>query len=255
MPETLDLLKGENKVRIVGGKLRDDFYTLKRDIDNVNSHYFTLLYILGLSDDTNLVFETLNNGFRNLCSVFIEKAITDMKAGKIPKNKFLSEQMVKKIEKQSLPEQETTWNREVRRSLKAIYKEIVAKYRADYGIYYFEPILARNAFKIFRKALFVNEDRKSLGIDVNKYLEIYKSYMIAEESGTKILHEQAAEAVNKFFNGVEITQRELSKYFIIEDGIVKIQPTSINPSDYSRLGKRTFGKAIITNNSTDGEII
>ena len=48
-----------------------------------------------------------------------------------------------------------------------------------------------------------------------------------------------AETINKFFNGsVAITQKELSKYFILEDGKVKENPNSINIKDYARLGVR-----------------
>ena len=49
--------------------------------------------------------------------------------------------------------------------------------------------------------------------------------------------------LNKFFNGsVEITQKELEKYFIIECGAVKPNPKSINKTDYARLGKRVIAK-------------
>ena len=56
-------------------------------------------------------------------------------------------------------------------------------------------------------------------------------------------HQAAADAINRFFNGaVEITQKELDRYFILEYGIVKPKPTSITKQNYARLGVRSLKK-------------
>ena len=65
--------------------------------------------------------------------------------------------------------------------------------------------------------------------------------MAGDESDTKKIHQAAADAINKFFNGaIEITQSELKKYFIISDGIIKINPQSIGKQSYARLGTRKY---------------
>ena len=60
--------------------------------------------------------------------------------------------------------------------------------------------------------------------------------MEAYESKNQEQHQEAANAINRFFNGIEITQEELARYFTIEYGAVKPNPKSINRNDYMRLG-------------------
>ena len=100
----------------------------------------------------------------------------------------------------------------------------------------------KSALEILRTTLFITPER--IEIDGEKFVEVYTDYLAADESETKKIHEQAAEAINRFFNGAfPITQKELSKYFILEYGTVKVNPKSVNLTDYARLGARTIRKA------------
>ena len=54
MTAKLDIFKGENKVRSIGGRLRDDFYRFKRYVEYINDNQFKLFYNLGL-DDIDLI--------------------------------------------------------------------------------------------------------------------------------------------------------------------------------------------------------
>ena len=96
--DTEDKFKNEDKVRKVGGRLWSDYYSFKRDIEYINENFFELFYILKLTDNIDLIIDTLNNGLRNLCSVFIDKTIRDIEAGKIAKNKFVSSKMKTNLE-------------------------------------------------------------------------------------------------------------------------------------------------------------
>ena len=233
-----DKFKNEDKVRKVGGRLKSDYYTFKREVEEINDNFFELFYILNLTDDIDLIIDTLNNGLRNLCSVFIGKVIRDIEAEKIPKNKFLSSQIKTKLESLPPEEKAIVWERETKRSLKVLYKKIVKQYTDEYRLYGLETKHHKRAFEICRKTLFITPSR--IEIDGAKFVEVYTSFLEADGSEIKKLHEQAAEAINRFFGGaVEITQKELSKYFILEYGIVKVNPKSINKTDYARLGKRT----------------
>ena len=149
-----------------------------------------------------------------------------------------------KTKLESLPpeEQAKVWERETKRSLKVLYKKIHEQYTKEYRIYGLETKHNKRALEICRKTLFVTPSR--IEIDGDKFIEVYTDYLEADESETKKIHEQAAAAINRFFNGaVEITQKELSKYFILEYGIVKVNPKSVNITDYARLGVRTIRTA------------
>ena len=232
-----DKFKNEDKVRKVGGRVESDYYHFRSEIEYINDNFFELFYILNLTDDIDLIIDTLNDGLHNLCSVFIDKIIRDIEAGKIAKNKFLSSQMKTKLESLPPEEQAKVWERETKRSLKVLYKKIHEQYTKEYRIYGLETKHNKRALEICRKTLFVTPSR--IEIDGDKFIEVYTDYLEADESETKKIHEQAAAAINRFFNGaVEITQKELSKYFILEYGIVKVNPKSVNITDYARLGYR-----------------
>ena len=232
-----DKFKNEDKVRKIGGKVEADYYHFKSDIEEINYYLFELFSLLGLTDDMDAILEALSDGnLYYLKKHFINKVMMDIEKGKCPRYKFLSERMKQKI--QSLPpeKQEKKFIQETHRSLTVLYNKIHDQYLKDYRLYSLEPRYSKIGLEVFGKALFVAPSR--IEIDGEKFIEIYTSYMAAEESETKKQHEQAAEAINRFFNGLEITQKELSKYFILEYGRVKVRPTSININDYSRLGYR-----------------
>ena len=241
--DTEDRFKNEDKVRKVGGRLWSDYYSFKKEIQYINDCFFELFYILNLTDDIDLIVDTLNDGLHNLCSVFIDNAMKSIEAGKIDKNKFLTQKTRNKLETLSPEERAKVWERETKRSLRLRYKGIYEQYCKRYGLHYLETRHRKDVLEICRQTLFVEPTR--IEIDGAKFVEVYTSYMEADESETKKIHEQAAAALNRFFNGsVEITQKELAKYFVLEYGIVKVNPNSINKNDYARLGLRRPPKTI-----------
>ncbi len=234
--------KNLDKVRKAGGRIETDYFNFRSEIDYINENFFELFCILNLTDDIDLIIDTLNDGLNNLQSVFVKKTIRDIEAGKIPTDKFLPAQTKKKLESLPPEEQATVRERETIRKLKYLYKDIYKQYIREKGVYYLETKHTKSALEILRKTLFITPER--IEIDGEKFVEVYADYMAADESETRKLHEQAAEAINRFFNGsVAITEKELSKYFILEYGIVKVNPTSVNLTDYARLGARTIRKA------------
>ena len=232
----LDRFKNESKVRRIGGKLETEYILFKKEIEYINGNFFEFFDLLQLTDDIDIFIKALNDGIHNFCTNFIVKAIRDIQACKIPKNKFLSPQMITKLEELPPEEREKKWERETKRNLKLLYKEIESEFLKKNGLFPLEPRHARRALELYGKSLFVSTER--IEIDGAKFIEVYESHIIADESETNKLHEQAAEAINRFFNGVKITQEELSKYFILEDGKIMVRPKSVNIDDYSRLGRR-----------------
>lgn len=233
-----DKFKNENKVRKIGGRLADDYYHFKREIEYINDYFFELFSILGLTDDLDTIIEALNDSLIYLKKVFINKTMRDIERGKIPRYRFLSQRLKKKLPSLTPDDEEKVWRRETHRSLTGIYKKIYEQYLKENKLYGLETRHPKKGLQIFSKALFITPSR--IEIDGQMFVEIYNSYMAAYESDTRKLHKQAAEAMNRFFNCVEITQEELSRYFVLEYGFIKVRPTSVNIAEYSRLGARGF---------------
>lgn len=221
--------------------MEEDYSHLKREIDYLNINFFGLLSHFGLSEDLDTMLKALEGGKRFLKSVFIDKVTMDVYSGKIPKEKYLSPKCIIDFESLAPEEREKAKKRERRnlhRALTFLFNKLYKEYADENKLYYIEPRYNRRAIEICRKALYLTPSQ--IAIDVDKFIEIYKSYLAADESITKKMHQEAADALNKFFNGLTITHKELSKYFILEYGIVRVNPKSINLEDYSRLGKRTI---------------
>lgn len=96
------------------------------------------------------------------------------------------------------------------------------------------------ALKVCRDALSLSSN--GFVIDVEEYIRIYEEFIRLDESIIRRQQQAAADAINEFFNGkAKVTREDFDKYFIIENGVVKPNPDSINTKDYMRLGYR--GKA------------
>lgn len=232
-----DIYKKEYKIKTIGGRLAEDYYTLKRDVDYINIYYFDLFYYLGLTDDIDYIIEALNS--HKLYSVFSDKIMRDIAEGKTPKEKFISKNTKKFLKNLPPEDMEIGKKRElrcIRTKIAILFKETGEKYMRENKIYPFCPKHNHRALELCRKALYIAPSQ--IAIDIDKFIEIYKDYMAADESETKEMHQKAADAINHFFNGVEITKKELSKYFVLKDGTIKINPKSVNLESYSRLGVR-----------------
>ena len=232
----MEHFKNEYIVAKFGGNLKYDYIHFKKDIEYINLNFFELFYLLGLADDIDLMVDTLNDGFLNLKETFINKVLEGIEKGRIPKYKFISARLKERLPNLPQEQREKKLLTETRRSLNVIYKDIYDKYIKENNLFGLVPNHNKEGLEFFRKALFVTPSR--IEIDVKKFEQIYLSFMEANETEIRNLHEQAAEALNRFFNGIEITQTELSNYFILEYGLVKVRPTSVNLKDYSRLGRR-----------------
>jgi hypothetical protein len=76
---------------------------------------------------------------------------------------------------------------------------------------------------------------EGLTIDIPSFAEIYRSQTEAEQSETYKKHLAAAEAVNSFFGNMEITDKEMERYFQLYGGKVRPNPKSVNVESYMRL--------------------
>ena len=165
---------------------------------------------------------------------YIAKETEKIASGKLNIEKVLSQKTLKK-EFPTPEEKEKVYNREIHRALVYRYNKIEDTFRKRY-----KPSLRgffKYPIKVCGKALSLTSE--GFVIDVEKFIEIYGDYLEANDSQTGKQHQEAADAINRFFNGqVEITDKEMERYFILEDGIVKPNPKSINREGYIRLGYR-----------------
>jgi len=232
------LTEGEKKIRKIGGALSSDYRYLYQVVEVINMYYFPLFYIIGFRspEDTEIVVDILLKSciLKAAKEAYIARKTEKIESGKIKIEKLLTKRWFEK-EYSTPEEKEKTFQREIHRALSTKYKKL-----EDYFIkeYHFTPIgFFKLPLKIFGKALSLTSE--GLKINEEEYMELYWDYLEANNSQTGKLHQEAADAINRFFGGkVEITSKEMDRYFIIEDGIVKTNPNSINKEGYLRLGYR-----------------
>lgn len=234
----------EDKIKAIGGKVVNDYCTLRQDILFINDNLLGFFYLLGYRKpgDVSEIIDILlipSPIFNTTKEPWIKRQIKKVEEGKVGIEKYLSAKMIKRISEATEEEAEKLRRKELHRSLSLEHKKI---YR--YYLDKFKPSplgFRRVTIQIFRDSIRYTDN--GLEIDVDKFLEIYLPYIEAYESETRQLHQAAADAINRFFNGaVEITQKELDRYFILEYGIVKPKPTSITKQNYARLGVRSLKK-------------
>lgn len=209
----------KSKLRKIGGRLYDAFVMVEREIDSINEDYFPLLKYLGLTDDVQKLIDIL-------VSERLEDAIKAAYKNKEQLNIKFSEDAEK------AKQEKISYNGKISFYLKRVFKE--------YSVYLY-PTLNKRALEAYREALYTNPN--GICINTEKFKEIYISRLVAEKSDTRKLHEEIAEKIMRFFNGVPITKEELTRYFILDGGVVTINPISVNAQDYARLG-RTYKKEI-----------
>lgn len=233
--------KNESKIKAIGGKLMEDYLRFREVVLFINANYIPLFLSMGFRspEDTETVLDallkypTVNDGAKDK---FITHTTRKIEEGKISLNDILSKNTLTR-EYPTPEEKETVFNRQIHRALcyryKSIYDEYIKKYSPSaQGISKYPLIVCGSSLSL---------TPRGFEIDVVKFIETYEDYMEANGSKTGKHHQDAADAINRFFNGLEITDKELKKYFLLESGRIKINPQSINKTDYARLGYR--GKA------------
>lgn len=223
----------ETKIKKIGGKIWDDYNTIRQDIEYINHYYYPLLEALNLTDDISLIIKVPTTTTNELKTIFINKKFDDIDREVIPRLTYISPRSRKILEQLPPEKREKRWVTLTSRRLSLIFKDIYKQYARNYDLHKIAHY-NKTALKIFREALFITPD--GISIDRQKYVEIYISRMEASITKTAKQHELAAAALNLFFGGLEITHNELSKYFMLEYGKVKINPQSVNLKDYARLG-------------------
>lgn len=232
-----DTFPGESRIKKIGGKLYGDYLTFKKDVSYINVYYFDFFSLLGLTDDVNYIIEALQT--HKVGNIFLDKTRRDLADGKISKEKFLSSFAMRDIARYSTTDPEKARKREergIRFNINQAYKNIGEKYLKENKIFPFVPKHNHKVMDLCGCTLYVTPTQ--LAIDCDKFVEIYGDHMAALESVAGQLHQKAADYINKFFNGVEITPKELERYFTLEDGVIKANPKSMNGVNYYRLGWR-----------------
>ena len=235
-----DIFENENKIRKIGGRLESDYYNLRGVVLYHNENLIPLFYYLGLAKEENKdrILEALQKGRSGAASLFFDLKTQAIEEGRLPIEKVVSAKSIAK--KYPTKEQkESQMRRAIKIGLKNIYEKIEKEWEEDckpsFSSFFSQH---SNILTLCRDTIKLTPS--GLAIDVDKFIQFYTDFLEADESTTKKQHQEAADALNRFFNGaVEITQKELERYFLIEYGIVKPNPESINKESYARLGART----------------
>ena len=231
------LSKEEKRVKSIGGKFEDDFYTFRDSVAFINQNYIPLFYLLGFNhpEDKDIIIDCLLSGDSLVYSAkkaYIENGMERVASGKLSLEKLLTKRLL--IKEYPTPEErEKRLKTAAHKALTFRYKKLKEIWEKEY-----EPPLynsfAKLPLQICREALSLSEE--GLIIDLDKFIEIYKDHLKASGSKRGKLHQEAADAINRFFNGVEITYKEMERYFILSNGVIKPNPNSMNTESYLRLG-------------------
>ena len=248
----VEYFPNEGRIRKIGGRLEKDYTRFREVILYMNDNIIQLYLFLGIDKEeyTERVLKYLPRKEAGAGLLYIALQMEAVEAGRIKAEQILKPLTLKKLN--AIPEEETEKrkkfiDREVHRTLVYRVKEALAQFKEEYRGYidgfhtnsYYSYSSNSKVIELCGKCLKLTPD--GLEIDVNKFIEIYTDFIAADESITKEQHQAAADGLNRFFNGsVEITQKELDRYFILEDGIVKIKNSSVNGESYGRLGKRVY---------------
>lgn len=234
----------ENKIRKIGGRLAEDWKTVKNDIANINRYLFGFIKALGLTDiEITTIINAISTQFSSLRVAYYNKICKDVELGIIKKEDYTGAVRLERLQNLTLtPEQSAKEKRKdninIRQYARKKYETISKDYFGSINIVDLIPKRNVRTFEICREAF--NITATEITIDIDKFVRIYLDYLRADESIIKQMQMEAAAAINRFFNGaVMITEQELKQYFIIEDGIIKINPDSVNIQSYSRLGFRS----------------
>jgi hypothetical protein len=227
----------EKRVKRIGGKFEGDYLTFRDSVAFINENYIPLFYLLGFNhpEDKDIIIDCLLSGESIAYSAkkaYIEKGMERVASGKLSLEKLLTKRLL--IKEYPTPEErEKRLKTAAHKALTFRYKKLKEIWEKEY-----EPPLynsfAKLPLQICREALFLSEE--GLIINLDKFIETYTDHLKASGSKRGKLHQEAADAINRFFNGVEITYKEMERYFILSNGVIKPNPNSMNTESYLRLG-------------------
>ena len=243
MARSINVFENEKNIRKIGGRLESDYYSFRSLVLYHNANLIPLFCALGLGKEEykDRVLDALQTGRGGVFALFVDIYTQAIEEGRMKVERVVKAEAIAK-EYPTREEKEKQMKRAIRNGLRTIYQKIEKEWEEEYKPSYDTYFGSHSKIlELCRDTLRLTSS--GLEIDVNKFIEFYSDFIEADESTTKKQHQEAADSINKFFNGsVEITQKELEKYFIIECGAVKPNPKSINKTDYARLGKRVIAK-------------
>lgn len=233
----MDLFEKEWKIRRLGGKVWEEYSTFRSVILCVNMNLIPLCFLLGFKspDDFGVILDIILSPSPKSAAreAYKERMMKGLEEGKVKLSSILSARLLGK-EYPSEEERQKVFKREISRALLRKYKEINDIYAKTYRPSDFS--YNRLPIHICKDCLSLSS--KGLEIDCEKFLEIYTDFTESSQTKIRKQHQEVCNAINNFFAGIEVTQKELERYFVIEAGAVRINPLSLNREAYLRLGNR-----------------
>ncbi len=227
----------EYKIRNVGGKVLEDYHTLKSAIIYFNDHYFRLFYYFDLTHEKYLfdIIQAARFGYNRISELFYKRILEKIENGEIEKEKYINKKYI--VNDNATTEEKNKELSMLHRICKLRFNDYFKRFSDEnnfkldsFSLYYYSKI------EQLISVLYLTE--YGVKIDADKYIKLYTDFTKSSESIIGNLHKECAKALNNFFGGIPITQKEIEKYFIFDNGIAEINIKSVNSKDYARLGCR-----------------
>lgn len=251
-------MKTEKDIFKKGGRIVDNYNSLKNYLDNIDKYALNYLLAVGLASSKE---EYLH--YSHCFETVVKKAYVQKQVDKIA---LQIEETIKKADAEGREDytgipiiqkyasfstgksKHLPFDNHILHDGEMLRRKITRKMVQNFN-QEFEKIFAKvqrinyylftrtnksEAEDIFFDAIIFNPD-EGLSIEPNLYLDIYKSKTEAEKGEIYRKHIAAAETINTFFGHIPITEKEVKRYFMLYGGKVKPNPRSINVESYMRL--------------------
>ncbi len=233
----------EEEVEKIGGRLLVGYRFLKRIVLDFNENKLPLLQRLGFPVNLETALQSIHLSQNGLREIFVQRTLKNIEAGNIPKGFSLPQKRERGEEEEATTPTgrkrlEWSFERELSRKLKFLFNKIYSDYLELNPGGIWEKERTGGIPDTIQKAITFSEEN-GLGIDIPKFIKLYRDYIQKSEEILGRQHQAAADGLNVFFGGsIAVTWEEMEKYFLLEDGIVKVNPNSVNKKCYDRLGSR-----------------
>lgn len=230
-----EFAKGLSKIKKIGGKLYEDYILLCREVESLNETIIPLFLNVGYNEaeDTETVLQAIKGGEYAAKRLFIDRMKQKVEAGKIPIESLVPQ---KYLNQGNTPEErEKKLQSHLLRNIVSRFKKILESHPEATAFYLTDR--TQRALTICKRALRLTPS--GLIVLPGEFLTVYSDYMKAEASSIYKEQKKTIEAINSFFRGVSLTEKLFFSFFEIRNGVLDINPKSINGESYLCLGKRS----------------
>lgn len=249
--------KTEADIRRAGGTIEEIYRGLQRYLDRIDSYALAPLNALGMASDKEEYLYLSHQLSIDLRRFYVRKIVNKMavkveeavKMADSEGKEYTDFPVITKYAKSTTGANKgKIFAEEILHDGEKLRKKITKKFAQKLNVKYskilkdcntiswnrWDRIIKHDAEDIYFEAIKFSPE-EGLTIDIPTFAEIYRSRIEAQKSEIYKQHEAAAAAFNAFFRNIEITEKEISRYFDIYGGKLRPNPSSVNLDSYMRL--------------------